>query len=187
MTHAESVFVNSVYTRKNQDFVRNVIRRLLVRSEVFERFEQEIDEIVQWTFVDAWQGLSRFRGESDIQTWLYKIAQNRALAVLRKDSESFRGLSRRNGILPGWLICNLRVYPSPYRSLLCLEARRRVRKVLRRFSKRQTQILRMRFKEGMRFAEIAEAVGSTEGTMKITVARVLPFIRAELTKIGVTP
>ena len=34
------------------------------------------DDLAQETFVRAWRGLSRFRGEARFGTWLYRIAYN---------------------------------------------------------------------------------------------------------------
>src|SRR5690349_12762903 len=51
--------------------------RLLERAE-------DAEDAVQATFVRAFRALPRFRGESSARTWLYRIATNEALGILRR-------------------------------------------------------------------------------------------------------
>jgi len=45
----------------------------------------EARELVQDTFVHAWEALPRFRGESSLTTWLHRIAVNAMLERRRRD------------------------------------------------------------------------------------------------------
>ncbi len=47
---------------------------------------QDADDTVQETLLAAWVGLAGFEGRSSIRTWLYRIATNRCLNVLRAQS-----------------------------------------------------------------------------------------------------
>jgi RNA polymerase sigma-70 factor (ECF subfamily) len=51
--------------------------------------EADAQDAAQETFVRAWHGLVRFRGDSAVSTWLYRITTNRCLNVLssRRDTE----------------------------------------------------------------------------------------------------
>jgi RNA polymerase sigma-70 factor (ECF subfamily) len=44
----------------------------------------EAEELMQETFLSAWQNLPRFRGESAFSSWLYRICANFALMRLRR-------------------------------------------------------------------------------------------------------
>jgi len=46
--------------------------------------EQEAEDILQETFMNAYRALPSFEGRSSISTWLYRIASNQALMRLRK-------------------------------------------------------------------------------------------------------
>jgi RNA polymerase sigma-70 factor (TIGR02960 family) len=47
---------------------------------------QDAEDALQDALLDAWQGLAGFEGRASIRTWLYRIATNRCLKVLRSAS-----------------------------------------------------------------------------------------------------
>ncbi|MBK9391851.1 MAG: RNA polymerase sigma factor [Bacteroidetes bacterium] len=53
------------------------IRRLVILHE-------DADDALQNTFINAWRGISEFRNESALYTWLYTIATNEALTLINK-------------------------------------------------------------------------------------------------------
>ncbi|MFO7575793.1 MAG: RNA polymerase sigma factor [Bacteroidales bacterium] len=53
------------------------IRRLVITHE-------DADDALQNTFVNCWRNLAGFRNESSLYTWLYTIATNEALMIIRK-------------------------------------------------------------------------------------------------------
>jgi RNA polymerase sigma-70 factor (ECF subfamily) len=63
--------------RRYEQRVRAVLLRLLDD-------DRDVEEATQDTFVHAWQGLQRFRGDAAVFTWLFRIAVNEARARLRR-------------------------------------------------------------------------------------------------------
>lgn len=47
---------------------------------------QDAEDALQDTLLAAWQGLAQFEGRASVRTWLYRIATNRCLNVLRSTS-----------------------------------------------------------------------------------------------------
>lgn len=47
----------------------------------------DAEDALQNTLIAIWQNLPKFRGESSISTWAFRIAQNSALAIIRKRRE----------------------------------------------------------------------------------------------------
>jgi RNA polymerase sigma-70 factor (TIGR02960 family) len=56
---------------------------------------QDAEDLLQETLLAAWRGLERFEGRSSLRTWLYTIATNRCINVLREGA-------RRPQTAPGW-------------------------------------------------------------------------------------
>jgi RNA polymerase sigma-70 factor (ECF subfamily) len=67
---------------KYQEKVYWVIRRMVLDHE-------SSDDIAQETFVKVWSNLDKFKGDSKLYTWIYRIATNEALTHLRKKKRRF--------------------------------------------------------------------------------------------------
>ena len=46
------------------------------------------DDLLQETFIKVWQNLDRFRGDSQISTWVYRIAVNTCLYHIRSQKNN---------------------------------------------------------------------------------------------------
>ncbi len=57
----------------------------LVRKFVIDH--EDANDVVQNTFIKAFKGLDRFRGEAQIFTWLHRIATNESLTFLKKSAK----------------------------------------------------------------------------------------------------
>ena len=49
---------------------------------------QLAEDVAQDTFIRAWQNLPKYEPRSSLRNWLYRIAANRALDILRRERES---------------------------------------------------------------------------------------------------
>ncbi len=46
------------------------------------------DDVLQNTFIKIWKGLENFREDSQLYTWMYRIATNEALTMLRQKKKA---------------------------------------------------------------------------------------------------
>lgn len=49
---------------------------------------EETDDVLQNTFIKAWRSLDKFRFESSLYTWLFRIATNESLTFVRRSKKS---------------------------------------------------------------------------------------------------
>lgn len=63
------------------DLVYALCYRLLCRHE-------DAEDAVQTTFIRAFRSIGRFRGDCALKTWLYRIAVNQSIEILRKRKAS---------------------------------------------------------------------------------------------------
>ena len=82
---AFSVIVN----RYSQQIYWNIRRMVLSHDDA--------NDLVQNTFVKAWTNIEKFRGESQISTWLYRIAINETLNFLAKNTDNTVSLDSPEG------------------------------------------------------------------------------------------
>lgn len=63
--------------KKYQEKLYWHIRRMVINHE-------DADDVLQNCFIKAWNGLEKFREESQLYTWLYRIATNETLSFLEQ-------------------------------------------------------------------------------------------------------
>lgn len=64
--------------------VKALSPKLYAQIRRIVQYHDDADDVLQNTFLKAWQALDNFRGESKITTWLYRIALNESLAFMQK-------------------------------------------------------------------------------------------------------
>jgi len=125
----------------------------------------EAEDLTQDVFLAAMKSYSRFRGDSSLYTWLYKIMLNlfRKRRAKRKllqwsfapggEKENFEVLFSNDG-------------PGPEEPLEDAERERRIARVLNDLSPKHREVVLLRFYDGKSYREIADITGVSEGTVK---------------------
>jgi RNA polymerase sigma-70 factor (ECF subfamily) len=120
---------------------------------------EEIDELVQETFVKAFSSLDSFRGDSTLRTWLFSIQHNLLLDRHRLDQRDSRNLTiNENDAVTEFDALD---------TVIGDETADRVRSAVERLSPTQKEVFMLRVKNGLSYKLIAEAVGSTEGSARV--------------------
>jgi RNA polymerase sigma-70 factor (ECF subfamily) len=71
--------------------VRKHQRRVFATALGIVKNPAEAEEVVQETFLSAFEHLDGFRGESKFSTWIFRVASNHALMKLRKKKPEAQG------------------------------------------------------------------------------------------------
>ncbi len=146
----------------------------------------DAEEITQDTFVRAHRGLSRFRGDSSLATWLHRIAVNLARnrywyffrrcrgAMLSLDAEmGDDGASRFSDI------CSASE-PDPSQEYSRSEFMDAVERAMEKLEPAYRRILAMRSVLDQSYEEIAASLGINVGTVKSRIARARERLRKRL-------
>jgi RNA polymerase sigma-70 factor (ECF subfamily) len=111
-------------------------------------------DVVQSTFVNAWQAASRFNPDQELAPWLYTIARRQAIDAYRRD--------RRTRAVDATEVDDATVAVS-------LEATWeawQVRVALDQLSEDERRVVKLAWFDGLAHTEIAEALGVPVGTVK---------------------
>lgn len=120
---------------------------------------EEIDDLVQDTFIRAFQSLDSFRAESSFRTWLFTI--ERRLLLDRRRAEKRR---------PSRVEVQEDDASTEYDALDAMvagESANRVREAMTTLSPTQREVFALRVARGLSYKEIAELVGTTEGAARV--------------------
>ena len=119
----------------------------------------DVDDLVQDTFVRAFQSLDGFRGDSSFRTWLFTI--ERRLLLDRRRAETRR--PSRVEVQEG----DAATEYDALDSMVAGEAASRVQQAMKRLSPTQREVFTLRVAQGLSYREIAELVGTTEGAARV--------------------
>jgi RNA polymerase sigma-70 factor (ECF subfamily) len=131
----------------------------LARFAVSSGERNDVDELVQDTFVRAFNSLDGFRGDSSFRTWLFTI--QRRLLVDRTRAEKRR--RDRDEVQEH----DAATEYDALDSVVADETQRRLQKAIAKLSPMQKQVFALRVSEGLSYKEIAEAVGTSEGAARV--------------------
>ena len=129
----------------------------------------EVEELVQDTFVRAFGSIDTFRGESSLRTWLFTI--QRRLSLDRRRTEHRR--RDRVEVQPGDAVTEYDALDS----LVADETRRRLLQAVERLSPTQRVVFTLRVNEGLSYKEIAETADTTEGAARVHYHNALRSIK----------
>jgi RNA polymerase sigma-70 factor (ECF subfamily) len=130
------------------------------------------EEVVQDTFVRAFQSLESFRGDSSLRTWLFTIA--RRLVVDRR-----RAFRRRREVGDLDEVDAATEYTA-LDGLIASEAKRKVWGAVGKLSPTQREVFLLRVNEGLSYKEIAEVAGTTEGAARVHYHNALRTVKENL-------
>jgi RNA polymerase sigma-70 factor (ECF subfamily) len=137
---------------------------------------EEARDAAQETFLKVYRGLSGFRGEAGLKTWIYRIALNQAMNQQRwwrrrhRDETISLDLSRGDDDLTLGN-CLPATAESPEQLAIAGERERSIMKALGEVKQEYKVVLILREIEELSYEEIAAAVGISIGTVKSRIAR----------------
>jgi RNA polymerase sigma-70 factor, ECF subfamily len=138
---------------------------------------EEARDLTQETFLRAFQNISRFRGDADLKTWIYRIAINQARnrwrwwrrrrrdVTVSLDVESGERQEPLSASLPDL------VQRNPEQETLSRERERALRKALQTLSRPFREAVILRDVEGLSYEEIAATLEISIGTVKSRLSR----------------
>lgn len=144
----------------------------LSRFAASQGVRDEVEELVQDTFVRAFGAIETFRADSSFRTWLFTIERRlildrrRAVRRRREDAEvDERDSATSFDALDG---------------LVADETARRIRAAVAKLSPMQRDVFTLRVTEGLSYKEIADLLGSTEGAARVHYHNALQAVRGVL-------
>jgi RNA polymerase sigma-70 factor, ECF subfamily len=161
------------------DLYSNAIYRLGLRML---GNSQDAEDILQNTFLNALTHLPTFEGRSSLPTWLYRIAVNEALMLLRKekpevnleDSETDQGAK---DLKPTQFVDWSAL---PEEELLSGEGKRILDQAIQNLPESLRIVFLLRDIEGVSIKETAEALSLSETNVKTRLLRARMFLREQL-------
>lgn len=134
----------------------------------------DTDDVLQNTFIKIFRNLDQFKGESQLFSWMYRIATNEALNFLNQKSRKLKITSEE---LQDQIVSNLEsdVYFEGD------EIQLKLQKAIAILPEKQQQVFNMKYFQELKYTEISDILGTSEGALKasyhIAVKKIEEFLK----------
>ncbi|MBQ7778017.1 MAG: sigma-70 family RNA polymerase sigma factor [Oscillibacter sp.] len=145
-------------------------KRVLALTNRMCRNPEDAAEAAQEAFLSAWQGLKFFRGDSSFSTWLYRLASNACVDLLRREGrhQTAAGPSFNDEE------ANIDVADpaaTPHEAAETQELRELIEQGLQSLTPDHRQVLILREMHQLSYDEIAQSLDIDVGTVKSRISR----------------
>ena len=135
---------------------------------------EDAEEAAQDAFLALWRGIDRFRQESSLSTWIYRLATNACIDTLRRRKKQSGSVSLDDEEL---FVDAVDTSPQPQETVEHREAQKLLQEGYRK-------VLILREIEGLSYTEIAESASIELGTVKSRISRGRSLLRNFLSGNG---
>lgn len=144
------------------------IRRMVISHD-------DADDVLQNVFIKVWNSLHRFQRQSQLYTWLYRIAANESLTFLeQKKRKGADALDDANRDVAASLEAD------PYFD--GDEVQRKLQSALASLPAKQRQVFLLRYYDELSYEEMSQMLGTSVGALKASYHFAVKKIESFLTK-----
>lgn len=130
----------------------NQIRNIVLNHD-------DADDVLQNTFIKIFQNLEKFKGESKLFSWVYRIATNEAITFLNTKAKKHNATSQE---IQTKIIDNLEadVYFESN------EIQLKLQKAIAILPEKQQLVFKMKYFEELKYEQISDVLGTSVGALK---------------------
>jgi RNA polymerase sigma factor (sigma-70 family) len=138
--------------KKYQEKLYWHIRRMVVEHE-------DANDVLQNVFIRVWNGLENFREDSQLYTWLYRIATNECLSYLEQQKrKSALPLDESESGLSNKIVADKYFDPNKLEWKLQL--------AIQQLPEKQRVVFTLRYYDEMPYEEMSRVLETSEGALK---------------------
>ena len=144
------------------------------------------DDVVQEAFIKAHRDIRHFEGQSQLGTWLYRIAVNQAVDTIRKKQRTERWLSFLSPVAEGEnqpLMPEGQVGPASSIGLENMELRDTIFEAMAELSVEHRAVVQLRLVDEMSLEETARLLRCKPGTVNSRLHYACEHLRRKLSKV----
>lgn len=136
-----------------QEQIYYFIRRMVVVHE-------DAEDVMQETFIKVFRGLSRYRGDSSLLTWIYRIAMNECLRFLNRKKDNVVSAETVGHTLTDSLMASEYIDYGHTMAVKFQEA-------ILQLSDKQRVVFNLRYYDELEYSEISRITGTKVDTLKV--------------------
>ena len=152
MEESSRHFAFNLIMKKYQKRVYMHIRRLLIDHD-------DTDDVLQNTFIKVWKNLENFKSDSQLFTWIYRIATNESITFLNKKRKRFFiPIVNVEHELSGKLESESQFSGD--------KVQLKLQKAILTLPEKQRVVFNMKYYDELKYEEMSEITGTSVGALK---------------------
>jgi RNA polymerase sigma-70 factor (ECF subfamily) len=134
----------------------------------------DTDDVLQNVFIKVYRNIDKFKGESKLFSWLYRIASNEAYTFFQQQKNNFK---HSDEAFNDYQLNNLKadIYFDGDEITLKLH------KAIQTLPEKQKQVFQMKYFESLKYEEMSEILGTSVGALKASYHLAVKKIEKYLT------
>jgi RNA polymerase sigma-70 factor (ECF subfamily) len=152
--------------KKYQQKIYWHVRRMVIDHD-------DADDIVQDVFIKVWKSLPGFRNDSQLYTWMYRIATNECITFLNKKKQKNNVSIDEVGYDLADTLADSTYFNGD-------QAQLKLQQALLTLPEKQKLVFNMKYYDDMKYEEISEVLGTSVGALKASFHLAVKKIEAYL-------
>ena len=178
METQQSLFLNSLQEPETKEkafkkLVQEYKGRLYWHIRKIVLDHEDANDVIQNTFIKIHLNIDKFKGDSSLFTWMYRIATNESINFINSKSSKM-GLQNQEWIESKAQGLKADSYFDGDEAALILQ------KLVAKLPEKQRIVFNMKYFDGMSYQTISEILGTSEGALKASYHHAVQKIKTKL-------
>lgn len=134
----------------------------------------DTDDVLQNTFLKAWNNIGSFRGDSKLSTWLYKIAYNESITFLNQKKDTISMDNEDAGVV--YTLESDQYFDGDETQIMLQQA-------IDTLPSKQKAVFTMKYFDDMKYEDISSITGTSVGALKasyhLAVEKITKFFHSK--------
>lgn len=181
MKGSEKQFLSQLQDKKSRDAAfRELVslyqERLYWQIRNIVKDHNDTDDVLQNTFIKIYRNIHQFKGDSQLFSWMYRIATNESISFINSKAKKMKISSEE---LQQQIVENLEsdIYFEGD------EIQLKLQKAIALLPEKQQQVFNMKYFQELKYKEISDILGTSEGALKasyhIAVKKIEEYLKAD--------
>lgn len=178
METQQSLFLSSLQEPETKEkafkkLVQEYKERLYWHIRKIVLDHEDANDVIQNTFIKIHLNIDKFKGDSSLFTWMYRIATNESINFINSKSSKM-GLQNQEWIESKAQGLKADSYFDGDEAALVLQ------KLVAKLPEKQRIVFNMKYFDGMSYQTISEILGTSEGALKASYHHAVQKIKTKL-------
>ncbi|SRX74378.1 RNA polymerase sigma factor [Aequorivita antarctica] len=168
-TDQETIIINQIIGGDTQAFAvlvdryKDLVFTLAIRML---KNREEAEEVSQDTFIKVFKALPKFKGDSKLSTWVYKVAYNTCLDRIKKNKKHYNDVA-----IDSFTEHQIKTVDNALDALEEKEQQQTIQDCLQQLASKDSFLLSLFYFEELSLEEISHIVNMETNTVKVNIHR----------------